>query len=136
LCGFPESVSRGIVCLRGAVIYLCYCVARAREPAANRKCMYIRVPVPIIGCFVPSSFLHVPFPPSHSSTRLTDHTMSIILTRITGPLARGNVLSMCARTARLGGVIGTTGLFGAHVLSKPAFVVTQCQGPIYPLIGG
>jgi hypothetical protein len=54
--------------------------------------------------------------------------MASLVARIAIPTTKGSVLSMCARTARLGGVIGVTGLFGAHILSKPMFVKSQCQG--------
>jgi hypothetical protein len=55
--------------------------------------------------------------------------MANLVARITIPTVKGSVLSMCGRTARLGGVIGATGLFGAHVLStQPLFVKSQCQG--------
>jgi hypothetical protein len=55
--------------------------------------------------------------------------MASLVARITIPTVKGGVLSMCGRTARLGGVIGATGLFGAHVLStQPLFVKSQCQG--------
>ena len=54
--------------------------------------------------------------------------MATLIARIAIPKTNGSILSMCARTARLGGVIGTTGLFGAHFFVKPTFAKTQCQG--------
>jgi FUN14 family len=54
--------------------------------------------------------------------------MAAVITRIAFPKVNESVLSICSRTARLVGVIGMTGLFGAQVLSKPIFVRTQCQG--------
>jgi len=59
--------------------------------------------------------------------------MANLFARISIPTVKGSVLSMCGRTARLGGVIGATGLFGAHVLStQPLFVKSQCQGGVAP----
>ena len=54
--------------------------------------------------------------------------MATLVARVAIPKTNGSILSMCARTTGLGGVIGITGLFGAHVLVKPLFEKTQCQG--------
>jgi hypothetical protein len=53
--------------------------------------------------------------------------MTTMLARFAIPKPNANVFSMCARTARLGGLIGTTGLLGAHILSRPTTLI-QCQG--------
>lgn len=58
--------------------------------------------------------------------------MTSILARIALPTAKANVLSMCARSARVGIFVGTTGLFGAHLFVKPALITTQCQGIKFP----
>lgn len=57
--------------------------------------------------------------------------MTTLVARFAIPKPSGNVFSMCARTARLGGVIGMTGFLGTQVLIKPA---VQCQGYISPIV--
>ena len=52
--------------------------------------------------------------------------MTTLVARFAIPKSSGNMLSMCTRTARLGGVIGAAGLLGTQVLFKPT--VVQCQG--------
>jgi len=57
--------------------------------------------------------------------------MTTLVARFAIPKPNANVFSVCARTARLGGLIGTTGLLGAHVLSRPTTLI-QCQGIALP----
>lgn len=54
--------------------------------------------------------------------------MATLVARLRIPKTNGTMFSMCARTARLGGVIGITGLLGASVHKESTFPKTQCQG--------
>lgn len=61
----------------------------------------------------------------------TPRTMATLVARIALPTTRASLFSTCARGARLGLFVGSTGLLGAHVLTKPATMMTQCQGTVH-----
>ena len=64
----------------------------------------------------------------HNSVINSHRTMATLVARIALPTTRANLFSTCARGARLGLFIGSTGLLGAHALARPATMMTQCQG--------
>ena len=61
-----------------------------------------------------------------------ESSMATLFTRFAIPRGSGSFLSLCAHTARVGGVLGTTGAFGAHILSQPPMTRTFCQGTTSP----
>jgi hypothetical protein len=78
---------------------------------------------------------HVTTPqPQPNLTRIA--VMATFFARFTIPRPNGSLLSLFGRTVRVSGVIGTTGAFGAHILSKPAFPRTLAQGPSITHIPG
>jgi hypothetical protein len=54
--------------------------------------------------------------------------MAAFIAKLSFPKTYGTVFSMCARTARVGGVIGTTCFLGTNLFKEPMFPKTYCQG--------